>query len=120
MAENKDYVRYICENGSVNISEEVLCSIAGNAALEVDGVSALYTNAARELAEIMGRKGFAKGVKIRMEDGAMLADIFVVVDPNVSLAAVGTAVQDAVKSAVEATVGITVKAVNVNVCGLQV
>lgn len=120
MTDNKDYISYSGDNGVIHISEEVICTIVGNAALEVEGVAGLQSSAVRDLAEIMGRKGVTKGVKVRLEEETMAADVFVVVRPDVVLAELGTAVQQAVKTAVESATGIAVSKVNVNVCGLKV
>ena len=40
MAENKEYMIHQEDDGSIQISEDVLASIASTTALEVDGVSA--------------------------------------------------------------------------------
>ena len=43
MAENKEYMIHQEDDGSIQISEDVLASIASTTALEVDGVSALMS-----------------------------------------------------------------------------
>lgn len=118
MAENKDYISYADNKGSINISEEVIAAIAGNAALETDGVAGLYTSPARDLAEIMGKKGLSKGVKVKVEEDGISADVFILSRPDVSMADMGKAVQQSVKTAVESTTGINVITVNVHVCGM--
>ena len=45
MAENKEYMIHQEEAGSIQISEDVLASIASTTAMEVDGVSALISPA---------------------------------------------------------------------------
>lgn len=118
MTEMKDYVSFNAAHGSINISEEVVAGVVSGAAVEVDGVVALYTSPVREFAEIMGKKGLSKGVKIKIEEDGISADIFVVTDGNTPMAEMGRNVQQAVKSAVEAAIGISVINVNVHVCGI--
>ena len=43
MAENKEYFTQEMENGSIQISEDVVASVTGMAVLEVEGVCVLLT-----------------------------------------------------------------------------
>ena len=118
MAENREYITYSEDKGSINISEEVVAAIAAGAALETDGVAALYNSPARDFAEIMGKRGVSRGARIKVEEEAIVADIFVVAKSGTVLADMGKRVQGAVKAAVEATTGITVSTVNIHVCSV--
>ena len=51
MAENKEYMIHQEDDGSIQISEDVLASIASTTALEVDGVSALMS---ANVSDLMG------------------------------------------------------------------
>ena len=73
MAENREYITYSEEKGSINISEEVVAAIAAGAALETDGVAALYNSPARDFAEIMGKRGVSRGARIKVEEEAIVA-----------------------------------------------
>ena len=53
MAENKEYMIHQEDDGSIQISEDVLASIASTTALEVDGVSALMS---ANVSDLMGGK----------------------------------------------------------------
>ena len=118
MTEMKDYVSFNASHGSINISEEVVAGVVSAAAAEVAGVSALYTSPVREFAEIMGKKGLSKGVKIKIEEDGITADVFVLSAGDISMGEMGKNVQQAVKTAVESTIGISVINVNVHVCGI--
>ena len=118
MGENKDYITYSEDKGSVNISEEVVAIVAGSAALEVEGVAGLYSTPGRDLAELLGKKNLSKGVKIQMEDGMILADIYIMAALGVAITEIGEHVQNAVATAIESTTGMTVSAVNVHICGI--
>ncbi len=118
MGENKDYITYSEDKGSVNISEEVVAVIAGGAALEVEGVAGLYSTPGRDLAELLGKKNLSKGVKIQMEDKMIGAEIYVMVALGVAVNEIGAHVQDAVATAIESTTGMKVSSVNVHICGV--
>jgi len=118
MGDNKGYIKKTDENGSVNISEEVLAIIAATAAMEVEGVYGLNSSHGREITQKLGRKGSAKGVKISVDDDDLSIDIQIMVEMGTSINDVGAEIQNAVKSAVESAVGLTVKTVNVHICGI--
>ena len=118
MADNREYITYSEEKGSINISEEVVAAIAAGAALETEGVAALYNSPARDFAEIMGKRGVSRGARIKVEEDAVSADIFLIAKSGTVMADMGKKVQSAVKAAVEATTGITVSTVNIHVCGV--
>ncbi len=61
MAENKEYFSKEVENGSIQISEEVVASVAAMAVLEVEGVCGLASNLGYDIAEMLGKKTLAKG-----------------------------------------------------------
>jgi uncharacterized alkaline shock family protein YloU len=119
MGENREYITYPEEKGSINISEEVLAIIAGSAALDVEGVAGLYSSPGRDIAELLGKKSLAKGVKIQMEDRTITADIYIMATMTSNVKEVGQAVQNAVATAIESTTGLNVAAVNVHICGIS-
>jgi uncharacterized alkaline shock family protein YloU len=119
MGENRDYITYPEDKGSINISEEVVAIIAGSAALEVEGVACLYSTPGRDITELIGKKSLARGVKIHMEDRTISADIYIMAVMGVAVNEVGTSVQNAVSTAIESTTGLTVAAVNVHICGIS-
>lgn len=120
MAEGKEYISREEELGSVNISEDVLAVIAGAAAIEVEGVSALGSGLGSDVAAMVNsRKGLSKGVRLAVEDDKVTIDIAVLVKYGYVVPDVARAVQDAIASAVENTSGLEVAAVNVTVAGVS-
>ena len=53
MAESKEYMTQPEENGSINISEEVIAAIAVGAVREVEGVSGMMTNLGGSVTDLM-------------------------------------------------------------------
>ena len=117
MGENKEYVSRSDELGNIHISEEVLAGIAA-AALEVEGVSGLAANLGSDIAELLGKKNLAKGVRVQMEDEKVTVDLSILMAYGHTIPEVGRAVQDGVKNAVESMTGLEIAAVNVNVGGI--
>ena len=118
MAEGKVYISRQEELGSVNISEEVLAVIAGAAAMEVDGVSALGTTLTNDVAALVTRKSVAKGVHLEVEGEAVMVDVTILVKYGYVVPEVAKNVQDAIQNAVMNTSGLDVAGVNVTVSGV--
>ena len=76
MGESKEYMTQPEENGSINISEEVIAAIAVGAAREVEGVTGMMTNLGGTVADLMSSKKSAqkgvRGVRIDMTGTALV------------------------------------------------
>lgn len=119
MAEYKQYITQNQENGSVMISEEVISAIVEHAVSEVEGVAGLTAKPGADIADLIGKKNWGRGMKVLIcEDNSMTIDCNVIVVYGQSVVDVAAAVQNAVRNAVESMTGETVKAINVNVCGI--
>lgn len=119
MADNKQYVTQIQENGNVLISEDVLATIVANAVNEVDGIVGLSVKPGSDIADMIGKKNWGKGLKISInENDEITVDCNVNVGYGQSVVVVAKTVQDAVTAALESTAGVKIAAVNVNVCGI--
>ena len=118
MGEGKEYVSRSDELGNIHISEEVLAVIAAAAALEVEGVGGLAANLGTDLAELLGKKTLSRGIRLEVAEENVTVDVNILVKYGHTLPEVGRAVQEAVMSSIEATSGLTVEAVNVNVGGV--
>ena len=120
MAESKQYVTQEHENGSVLISEDVITTIVAHTIEEVEGVAGLSTKSGADIAEIIGKKNWGKGMKITIgEDDSLSVECNLILSYGQSVVAVAKAVQEAVTSALESTTGVKVSYVNVNVCGIS-
>ena len=119
MAENKQYVAQVQDNGAVMISEDVIATIVAHAVEEVEGIVGLNVKPGADIIEMIGKKSWAKGLKISIaEDNSLSVDCNVTVAYGHSVVAVAKAVQDAVTNALESMAGVAITAVNVNVCGI--
>jgi len=119
MAENKQYITQVQANGTVMISEDVISTIVSHAVCDVEGVAGLSTKPGADIAEIIGKKNWGKGMKIIIgEADELYIECNVILAYGQSVVAVATAIQEAVTSALESTTGVKVASVNVNVCGI--
>ncbi len=119
MAETKQYVTQNQENGSVLISEDVIATIVAQSLRDVEGVVGLNTKAGADLAEIIGKKNWGKGLKITIgEEDELYIDCDVIIAYGQSVVNVAKAVQEAAVNALESMANVKVAAVNVNVCGI--
>ena len=116
MGEN--YITCQEENGSINISEEVINSMVRNAIAEVDGVAGLSNTAGAELAELIGLKTVTRGVKVQFVDNKIVVDMIITVKYGRNIVSVAKAVQDSVMTVVQSTTGIEQAEVNVHVSGI--
>lgn len=119
MAENKQYITQKQENGCVMISEDVVATIALHALSEIDGFAGLSTKPGADIVDLIGKKGWGKGVKVNVTENEELEiDCNVLISYGQSVVNVANNIQSAVTSALESTTGAKVVAVNVNVCGI--
>ena len=119
MAENKQYITQAQENGSIKISEDVIAAIVEHAACEVEGVVGLNVKPGVDIAELIGKKNWGKGLKITVtENNAVSIDCNLTVTYGQNVVTVATAAQAAITNALESVGGISIASVNVNVCGI--
>ena len=120
MADNKEYLIQGHEDGTILISEEVICTIAAAAVMEVEGVSSLNTNIGSDLAEILGVKNMGKGIKLTVEENNVTIDCSVVLEYGYDVVEVAKNVQQSIKNAVESMTGFQVLRVDVSVSAVAV
>ena len=105
--------------GKISIADGVVASIAGIAAIEVEGVSKLTGNISKELVAKLGKKNLANGVKVEITDGNVVVDVSLEVEYGTSIKKVSEGVQEKVKQAIENMTGLHVRVVNVVVSGIK-
>lgn len=104
--------------GSVRIADEVVSIIAGLAATEVSGIEGMSGGLVGGIAEMLGRKNFAKGVKVEVGEKEAAVDLYIIVKYGVRIPDVALSVQENVKQAIETMTGLSVVEVNVHVQGV--
>ncbi|MGD0621643.1 MAG: Asp23/Gls24 family envelope stress response protein [Thermacetogeniaceae bacterium] len=105
--------------GTIRIANEVVAVIAGLAATEIDGVAGMSGGIAGGIAEMLGRRNLARGVKVEVGEREAAIDLFVIVEFGVRIPDVALRVQENVKQAIESMTGLAVIEVNVHVLGVS-
>ena len=109
------------QNGTVSFATEVIATIAGLAATEVEGVAAMSSQNGG-LAEMFNRKNtrnFTKGVRIALEDNKVTVDVSIIVEYGSPVPEVARGIQENVKKAIETMSGLEVRAVDIHVTGIS-
>lgn len=100
--------------GSIRVANEVIASIAGMAAREIDGVAQLDEASARHLGDWLTRDTAHGGVRVSLDaERKIHLEVFVTVEAAAHLRQVAVSVQDNVVEAVERMLGLEVAEVNV-------
>lgn len=102
--ENNDF-------GQVKISNDVISTIAGLAALEIEGIETNTT-----LTDKLFKNN---GVKIQVEEEEVSLDVMVMVEYGVSIPDIAFKIQENVKNTVETMTGLNVSQVNIHVQGIS-
>ena len=108
-------------NGTVTFAADVVATIAGLAANEVDGVASMG-GASGGIAEVFSRKqggkagkGLTRGVRVDIADGSVAVHLTIVVDYGFPVPDVAGSIQENVKKAIETMSGLSVSSVDVYV-----
>ena len=105
--------------GEVQIANEVVASIAGISASEVEGVDSMAGGLAGELAGKFGAKNLSKGVKVEVADDIAMVELANNMKYGYSIPKTCKQVQEKVMQAINSMTGLTVKQVNVRIAGVS-
>lgn len=119
MADNKQYVMQAQENGSVQISEDVIAAIVSHAACEVEGIFGVNAKPGAEIIELIGKKNWGKGVIVTVnETNSIVIECNLIAIFGKNVVETAKAAQVAIINALESLSGIEINSVNVNICGI--
>ena len=105
--------------GTVQIADDVVAMVAGIAATEIDGVSAMAGNITNELMSKVGMKKLTKGVRVDVIGKKVVVDLAVTMKYGYHIPATCQKVQAKVKSAVENMTGLNCTDVNIRIVGVN-
>ncbi len=105
--------------GEVQIANEVVSSIAGISASEVEGVESMAGGITNEIADKLGMKNLSKGVKVSVDGGEVSVDIAINMKYGYSIPKTSAKVQEKVSQAINAMTGLDVETVNVRIAGVS-
>lgn len=105
--------------GSVQVHKKVFAEIISSAVDGVDGVCLIQKNLGNKLSEMLGQKDFP-GINIRVDDGHdVTLELQIIVRYGMNIPDAARQVQETVKSAIDKTLDINLKDININVQGIE-
>ncbi len=107
------------ELGDLKIANEVVGIIAGLAATEISGVAGMSGGIAGGIAEMLGHRNLAKGVKVDLGEHQCIVDLSVIIQYGESIPNVAQQIQENVKRTIEVMTGLDVMEVNIHVLGVH-
>ena len=108
----------LSNGGTISYANEVIATIAGVAANEVDGVAGMSVSGS--IGDIWGRnKNITKGVKVEVGSQEASVDISMIVEYGKPIQKVAAEVQENVRKALEGLTGLHVVKVDVHVQGVS-
>lgn len=105
----------------VKIAGDVIATIAGLAATEIEGIASMQGNLTNEIVGKLGMKNLTKGVTIQFEEDGNTVSVAlaVIMKYGYSIPKVCKAVQERVKTAIETMAGLKVSEVNIDIVGVD-
>jgi uncharacterized alkaline shock family protein YloU len=115
-------MRIETELGNIEISSDVIATIAGIAAVECYGLVGMASRKQIKdgIVELLGQENLSRGVEVKDKDGELIIDIFIIVGYGTRIDEVANNVISTVKYSVEKITGLKVGMINVNVQGVRV
>lgn len=108
--------------GQIDISNEVIATIAGGAATDCYGIVGMASKQQIKdgLTEILRKDNFTRGVLVRQENEEVHIDMYIIVSYGTKISEVAHNVQSKVKYTLDKTVGLSVDSVNIYVQGVRI
>ena len=109
----------LANGGTITYANEVIATIAGVAANEVDGVAGMSVTGG--IGDIWSRnKNITKGVKVEVGSQEAAVDLFIIVEYGISISVVCNTIAETVRYKLESMTGVKVNKVSVTVEGIRV
>ncbi|WP_227935771.1 Asp23/Gls24 family envelope stress response protein [Alkalihalobacillus deserti] len=109
--------------GVVDVSKDVVATIAGGAAIDCYGIVGMASQKQLKdgITDLLGKENFRRGVVIREEDEDQIhIDMYIIVSYGTKISEVAYNVQTKVKYQLEQMLGLDVDSVNIFVQGVRV
>lgn len=109
------------EFGQIDISHDVIATIAGGAAIDCYGIVGMASQRQLKdgLTELLGKDNFSRGVVVRQEDSDIHIDMYIIVSYGTKISEVAHNVQNTVKYTLDKMLGIEIDSVNIFVQGVR-
>ena len=120
--ENEMSIEIKTKYGQIDISTDVIATIAGGAAVDCYGIVGMASkNQLKDgLTDILRKENFTRGVIVRKDEDEAHIDMYIIVSYGTKISEVAHNVQTKVKYTLDQTVGLAVDSVNIYVQGVKV
>src|SRR5699024_7290696 len=110
------------KDGHVTITNEVVATIAGGAAVECYGIVGMASkNPIKDgIAEILRKANFSRGGIVRQEENYVQIDMYIILSYETHIAEVAHNVQSQVKYTLSQSLGLSIDSVNIYIQGVRV
>ncbi|HET7522121.1 MAG TPA: Asp23/Gls24 family envelope stress response protein [Bacillales bacterium] len=108
--------------GLIDISTDVLATIAGGAAIDCYGIVGMASQQQLRdgLTELLKKDNFSRGIVVRQEGEEIHIDMYIIVSYGTKISEVAHNVQTKVKYTLDQMIGLAVDSVNIYVQGVRV
>jgi len=107
--------------GHIQISPQAVATIASLAVMESYGVVGMTNkNLAGDLAEILQRDHWRRGVEVNLDGDKIVIDLYVILEYGLRLSEVAHNIMEAVKYSVEKALGTPVDSINVHIRSVRI
>ena len=96
------------EFGHVSISDDVIASVAGGAAVSCYGIIGMASkNQVKDgITEILRKENYAKGIVVKKDEEKLVIDLYIIVMYGTKISEIANNVQSSVKYQIEKTLGV--------------
>ena len=110
------------EYGHVSISDDVIASVAGGAAVSCYGIIGMASkNQVKDgITEILRKENYAKGIVVKKDEEKLVIDLYIIVMYGTKISEIANNVQSSVKYQIEKTLGVKVDKINIYIQGIKV
>ena len=110
------------KDGQVTITNEVIATIAGGAAVECYGIVGMASKSQMRdgFAEIIRKENYSRGVIVRQEENNLHIDMYIIVSYGTKISEIAHNVQSQVKYKLNQSLGLDIDSVNIYIQGVRV
>jgi uncharacterized alkaline shock family protein YloU len=99
--------------GTIRVSPQVIAAIVALSAVGVSGVAWLNAHTGGQPRPLRTTEELSRAARVNVHNGAVQAEVYLTVERGVNMTQVGANVQREVSEAIQRTLGLDVRAVNV-------
>jgi uncharacterized alkaline shock family protein YloU len=110
----------LTEIGRINLSEDVIATMAGVATTECYGIVGMAGSRLKDgIAELLGRENLARGVQVTLAEDSVEIDLHIVVGYGTRISEIARNVTTQVRYVIESFTGLQVQGVHIHVEGVK-